>query len=110
MPYLYVAHKREGADAVRTAHRIEHLEYMIHHQAVVLTGGSFESPDGSWGGMALILDLPDNDSADEWTTAEPYHRAGLFATTHLAPFRQLVPEPEPDLLARELLAERARSG
>lgn len=109
MLFLYVAQKGTGGDAARAATRIEHLEYMISHRADVVTGGSFQDASGGWGGMALIVDLADEHAVKDWVGAEPYNRAGVFGSTVLAPFRQLVPEPEDGLLERELLAERSPS-
>jgi len=106
MLYLYVAHKGDGGDTARTATRIEHLEYMIRHRSEIATGGSFQDDAGGWGGMALLLDLPDETAVRSWIATEPYAAAGVFDRYHLAPFRQLMPEPRQGLLDDELQAEK----
>jgi uncharacterized protein YciI len=108
MLYMVHGHKGPDGDRIRSRVRLRHLHYMIGHQAKVLIGGSVQARDGSWGGMMVVLDLPDDAHAQAWLAAEPYTAAGVFDSISIAPFRQMMPEPVPGLLDGELAAELAK--
>jgi uncharacterized protein YciI len=101
---------RPGMSARRRAARAEHLEYMIKNQEKIVFGGPVSVADGEPGvGSVFVLDLPDLDAAQDFLADEPYHRAGLFESVIVRPFRQMSPEPRPGHLRRELERERAEA-
>lgn len=108
MYVVIVATKAAGADAIREVTRADHLRFMIGHRDRLAFGGSFQAHDGSWGGMALIVEATSVQDAEAWLAVEPYRAAGVFESVTIRPFRQLVPEPSAGLLADELRAEEAK--
>ena len=43
-------------------------------------------------GSLLVMDFPDREAARAWLAAEPFTRAGLYASTSLLAFNNLWPQ------------------
>ena len=57
--------------------------------ARITTGGALLDDQGQQIGSILIIDVPDRAAAEEFAATDPFVPAGLFASTHIAPFRQV---------------------
>lgn len=81
---------KPGQIDMRLATRAAHLAFLEAHKAQVKLGGPFldeaEKPVGS----LLILDCTDLASAQALLDADPYAKAGLFASVQLRPWRHVV--------------------
>lgn len=90
---LYVLHclDRESSAALREAHREAHAGYMRLHAQNIVLGGPLLGADGhTRAGMMVVLDFPSQSAVHAFVDAEPYHRAGLFATTSLNSFQVVI--------------------
>lgn len=93
MPYfLIIAFDRENASETRIAHRQEHLDYWMAAPGLVKLGGAIiskECPRGS----ALIVEAPDEQSARQSISADPFNKRGVFsAETEVIEFRPSIGE------------------
>ncbi len=93
---LYVLHclDRENGAALREAHREAHASYMRQYAQHVVLGGPLLDADGQTRiGIMVVLDFPNKDSVQTFVDDEPYHQAGLFATTSLTRFQGVRQRP-----------------
>lgn len=99
--------KADGAP-LRRRTRAVHLEFMIAHQPLIVSGGPLRTDDGAATvGSAFIIDLPDRAAVEDFLRREPYMQAGLFDSVTVARIVLMTPEPSPGFLAAELARERA---
>ena len=75
--------------ALRQATRPAHLEYLAGYQ-IVLLGGPVLDPAGASCGSLLVLEAADLAEAEAFAAADPYAKAGLFASTTIQGFRMVV--------------------
>lgn len=107
MPFVVYCIDQPDAGDLRQRTRAEHLEYMIAHQALVAFGGPLQNDDGSKViGSLMVLSCETRAEVEEFLSAEPYSRAGLFGELRVNRLRQMVPEQSPGLLMSELQRER----
>lgn len=110
MHFLVTCIDRADGAALRRRTRAVHLEYMIAHQGLIVSGGPLRSDDGTATiGSAFIIDLPDRAAVDDFLAREPYARAGLFDSVSVVRIALMVPESRPGLLMDELERERAQA-
>lgn len=108
MAFLALCLDKADGLPLRRAMRAVHLDYMIARRHLILFGGPLLDDDGGSAlGSVIMLDLPDRDAVTAFLAEEPYSKAGLFEQVIIRRWRQMVPEPAPDTLARELARERA---
>lgn len=89
MPYMIKTTDRPDALALRNATRPEHLEYLRRHTDSILAAGALLEDDGSGGhGGLILLDVEDRASAEAFINADPFTRAGLFATIEVTRWRK----------------------
>jgi uncharacterized protein YciI len=108
MPLIVRCLYRPGGAEERLAIRDIHLEYMIHHRDRLEQGGALLARDGATViGMFVTLKGCDPTDAEAFLAAEPYTRAGLFATTTIETLDRFVPHDDPRFL-ETLLAQARR--
>ena len=108
MPFAVICTYRPGGDVERFPHRIDHLRYMIAAEPFTVFGGALLTDDGQRStGMIVVLDVPDRAAAEDFVSAEPYARAGLFENVAIRQFRQMTPALTPGFLSEELQRELA---
>ena len=71
--------------AVRQATRAKHLEHAAQHQ--VMLGGPLLDSDGAPCGSLLVVEADSREQAERFAAADPYARAGLFASVTIQGFR-----------------------
>ena len=108
--YAIRCHYRPGGAEARMAIRLEHLEYVIAGLPITLFGGALLREDGQPVGMELIVRVADQAAARSFIEAEPYHRAGLFASVVIERVRTMTPPYDGGPLYEQLALERARRG
>lgn len=80
MLYIGYAEDVPGTEEKRAAIRDEHVAYLrAKPDAVVLGGGLLDDADKRVG-TCLIVSAPNMDAARAWFAAEPYNKAGCFAS------------------------------
>jgi uncharacterized protein YciI len=74
---------------LRLATRPQHLAYIETYQdRIVQAGGLLDSEQRACGSL-LIIDVADAAAAAGFAEADPYHRAGLFESVVIRPYRQV---------------------
>jgi uncharacterized protein YciI len=89
MLFALTAYDKPGSLDLRRATRDEHLDYWKTFGAGVSYGGPLLGPSGDPVGSVLIFTADDQNAAEAIAAADPYVKAGLFATTAIHPFREV---------------------
>ena len=89
MRVALMAHDKPGALPVRTANRQAHLDYIAATGLVEMAGPLLDS-DGGMCGSLVILNVDSMQAARDWAEADPYARAGLFASTTLIEWKKVI--------------------
>ncbi|AOY94964.1 hypothetical protein BKK79_24265 [Cupriavidus sp. USMAA2-4] len=92
---LFVFHllDKPGAAELRLSVRPEHRAYLAAAAERIAFAGPLLSDDGAaMVGSLLVMDFPDREAARAWLAAEPFTRAGLYASTSLLAFNNLWPQ------------------
>ena len=84
-----IAKDKAGALQTRLDNRAAHLEH-VRSSGIVLYGGPFLDADGAMCGSLLILDVETMAQAEAWAAADPYGRAGLFASVELTEWKKVI--------------------
>ena len=77
-----IAKDKAGALQTRLDNRAAHLEH-VRSSGIVVYGGPFLDADGAMCGSLLILEVETMAQAEAWAEADPYAKAGLFASSEL---------------------------
>ena len=80
---------RAGALDLRLATRPEHLAYLEREATRIAAGGALLDEAGQPCGSLLIIEAADQAAAEAFAAADPYAKAGLFASTVVRPFRRV---------------------
>lgn len=86
--YALICRDNPGMMDKRMATREAHLAYARDSGAVVHGGPLIEN--GQMAGSLVILDCPDRAAAQAWADADPYHAAGLFASSELTEWKKVI--------------------
>jgi uncharacterized protein YciI len=89
MTYLLICRDKPDSLAVRVANRDAHLAYLKDSGVVTLAGPLLDDAGGMTGSL-LALDLPDRAAAEAFAAADPYARAGLFASVEIVGWRRVI--------------------
>ena len=89
---------RQGGAEERHSIRDVHLRFMIAQRAEIEAGGALLGPDGNVSGMFLLLACGSVSEAETFLKAEPYTKAGLFASYSLEVASRFIPSDDPHLL------------
>jgi len=81
---------KPGHVDLRLATRGEHLAFLERYAAEVKLGGPFLDAQDKPVGSLLILDCEDETTARALLDADPYAKAGLFASVELRPWKRAV--------------------
>jgi uncharacterized protein YciI len=87
--FALICMDKPGHLDLRQATREAHLDY-VARTGVVVQAGPFLDESGAMVGSLLILDVPDRAAAQDWATADPYARAGLFDTVAIHGWKKVV--------------------
>jgi len=77
---------------LRTKHRDAHMAHLRAHADNLVVAGPLQNDarNGSVGSL-LIMDFPNRDAAVAFAQADPFNKAGVFASVTICPFRQTLP-------------------
>ncbi|MCZ7674922.1 MAG: YciI family protein [Roseovarius sp.] len=84
-----IARDKPGALQTRLDNRAAHLAY-IEETGVVAQAGPLLDEDGAMCGSLVILDVAGMAAARDWAAADPYARAGLFASVDLIEWKKVI--------------------
>jgi uncharacterized protein YciI len=89
---VYCVDKADGS-ALRAATRPTHLAYLEGQAAHIVFAGPLLAADGTSAiGSLLVVDFPDRAAVDAFAAADPYAKAGLFASVEITGWRQVYPK------------------
>jgi uncharacterized protein YciI len=94
MLFVLVCTDKPGSLDLRLASRPSHLAYLETYQSKLVQGGALLDHDGRPSGSLLIVDVADRAEAEGFAEADPYHRAGLFESVLIRPYRQVFRDGE----------------
>jgi hypothetical protein len=98
--------KDKGAGELRHKARAEHFRHILDELAGATTkyvfGGPLINPEGKIVGSLFVIDAQDRAELDRVMARDPYFKHGIFETVEIHATRQMVPEPIPGTLQREL--------
>lgn len=92
MPYFAIhCIDKPGTAELRASNRPAHLAHLATVGDQVLVAGPLLRPDGRAMGSLLIIDFDDREAAIAFSTADPYHRAGLFESRSITNWHKVLP-------------------
>jgi uncharacterized protein YciI len=89
MLYIVSAFDKKDSLALRLSVREAHLAYARDTGRIKL-GGPFLDADGQMCGSLMIVEAPDLETVKAWHAADPYMKAGLFASSDIRPWKPTV--------------------
>ncbi|EHL95496.1 hypothetical protein HMPREF9946_05183 [Acetobacteraceae bacterium AT-5844] len=87
MIFSVVSLDKPNALELRLATRPSHLEYLDSQVESIVMGGPVLDAEGKPCGSLLLVEAPDEAAAAAFAAADPYAKAGLFASVTIRPFR-----------------------
>jgi uncharacterized protein YciI len=78
---------KPNALELRLATRPSHIEYLDSQVEAILIGGPLLDAEGKPCGSQLLIEVADEAAAAAFAAADPYAKAGLFASVTIKPFR-----------------------
>lgn len=93
MIYTFILLDKPGASELRQRVRPEHKAYLAAVADRIAFAGPFTTDDGQQMlGSLLAIDFESREAAQAWLAAEPFTRAGLYASTSVHAFVNLWPQ------------------
>ncbi len=93
MIYCLILMDKPGAGELRQRVRPEHKAYLAAVAERIAFAGPFTTDDGQQMlGSLLAIDFESREAANAWLAAEPFTRAGLYASTSVQAFVNLWPQ------------------
>lgn len=99
MLYVIIGTDIDNSLALRKEHRPAHLDRLkqMHADGKIAIAGplpAIESDDpgeAGFTGSVIIAEFDSLDAATAWAEADPYRKAGVYASVVVKPFRQVLP-------------------
>ena len=77
---------------LRMANRPDHVEYLkAHREKIVAAGPTLGDTPEQMTGSVLIMEFGDLAEAENWAANDPYAKAGLFESTTISPWKNVIP-------------------
>ncbi|MFL5337108.1 MAG: YciI family protein [Geminicoccaceae bacterium] len=90
MPFAIMALDKPGSGSVRTENRPAHLEHLDRYAARLLAGGAVLADDAATPvGSLIVYDSEDRAEVEAFLAADPFTKAGLFASVSIYPWRKV---------------------
>ena len=93
--FAIIGHDVAGSSAQRQLTRAEHIErlqVLNREQRLVIAGPTpIEHGKSEMSGSLIIADFDSLEAAQEWASAEPYLRDGVYSHVDIKPFIQALP-------------------
>lgn len=74
---------------IRIANRPAHVEH-LNTSGVVELAGPFLDAQGAMCGSLIVLSVDTMQQAQDWAAADPYAKAGLFASVELREWKKVI--------------------
>ena len=89
MLFAVIRHDKPNSVGLRQSTRPKHLEYLEVVMRCITGGGALLDDAGQQIGSILFIEVADRAAAEHFAATDPFDLAGLFASTHIQPFRQV---------------------
>ncbi|AAZ19547.1 conserved Hypothetical protein [Psychrobacter arcticus 273-4] len=93
--FAIIGHDVAGSSAQRQLTRPEHVErlqLLNHEQRLIIAGPTpIEHGKNEMSGSLIIADFDSLEAAQDWASAEPYLRDGVYSHVDIKPFIQALP-------------------
>jgi uncharacterized protein len=89
MRYALICLDRPNALQTRVENRAAHLEH-IQSSGVVEQAGPFIDAAGQMCGSLIVLGVASRAEAEAWAEADPYAKAGLFASVMIQEWKKVI--------------------
>jgi uncharacterized protein YciI len=89
MRYALICLDRPNALQTRVESRPAHLEY-LQSSGVVEQAGPFIDAAGQMCGSLIVLNVDTRGEAEAWAAADPYAKAGLFASVMIQEWKRVI--------------------
>ncbi|WP_165964232.1 YciI family protein [Actinomadura sp. KC216] len=84
--YVVLCRDVPGSASLRRAVLAEHRRYVDERAGLIRFSGPLLDADGETRrGQLFVLDVPDREAAEAFIAADPFTRAGVFATVEIDP-------------------------
>jgi len=107
MDFILICKDKPDSFALRQKLRGPHLEFIVDKQHLFKFGGPLLDDQGRMQGSLMVMSFPDRAALVAYMAADPYFAGGLFGSVTIHATRQIAPELEPGLLAREIAKQKA---
>jgi uncharacterized protein YciI len=87
--FVLICRDKPGHLEVRKANRDAHLAYLAETGIVRLAGPLLDDAGGMIGSM-LAIEAADRAAAEAFAAADPYAKAGLFASVEIMAWKKVV--------------------
>lgn len=95
MYFAFICTDKPDGLAIRLAHRPEHLAYLQGLGDTLKFAGPFTAEDGeTMTGSLIVIEADTLDTAKEIAAADPFAKAGLFASVDIRPWKWSLGKPE----------------
>ncbi len=94
MLYALICTDKPGSIAVRKSNRPDHVAYLQGLGDALKFAGPFTAEDGETpNGSLVVIDAASRQAAETIAAADPYARAGLFASVEIRPWLWVLNNP-----------------
>jgi uncharacterized protein len=77
---------------VRMENRPDHVDYLkTHREKIVAAGPTLGDTPEQMTGSLLIMEFDSLAEAETWAENDPYAKAGLFDSTTITPWKNVIP-------------------
>ena len=89
MRFALICHDKPNALQTRVENRPAHLEH-LQSTGVVEQAGPFIDAAGQMCGSLIVLNVASKAEAEAWAAADPYAKAGLFASVMIQEWKRVI--------------------
>lgn len=96
MLFAFLCNDKPGALQLRLDTRNDHVAWLNGLKATntIKFAGPFLGEDGSMNGSLVVVEAENAEAAKAIAAADPYAKAGLFASVEIRPWKWVVNNPE----------------
>lgn len=94
MLFALICTDKPASIDLRMSVRPDHLKYLESLGNALKAAGPFTSDEGQPVGSLVIIEAGDTTAAKAIAEADPYAKAGLFASVDIRPWKWLIKNPE----------------
>ena len=92
MHFVIFAVDKPGHEQLRLDTRPAHVDYLKANADIIVTAGPMQTDDGEHMiGSTLVIDVEGRADAMAFAEGDPYAKAGLFESTRVMRWKQVIP-------------------